>query len=58
MGGDTDTVAAITGGLLGARMTVPEVLADLPWHRAVLLPDPALVAELSSALAAVRSSSE
>lgn len=55
MGGDTDTVAAITGGLLGARMTVPEVLAELPWHEAVLLPDPALVAELSSTLASVRS---
>jgi ADP-ribosyl-[dinitrogen reductase] hydrolase len=58
MGGDTDTVAALTGGLLGARMTVPEVLTELPWHGAVQLPDPALVAELSSTLAAVRSSSE
>ncbi|MBV9013667.1 MAG: ADP-ribosylglycohydrolase family protein [Pseudonocardiales bacterium] len=56
MGGDTDTVAAITGGLLGARMTVPEVLAELPWYGAVQLPDPALIAELSSTLAAVRSS--
>lgn len=58
MGGDTDTVAAITGGLLGARLTAAEVRAELPWHVAVLLPDPILVAELSSALAAVRASAD
>ncbi len=56
MGGDTDTVAAITGGLLGARLTATDVLAELPWHGTVLLPDSVLVAEMSSALAAVRSS--
>jgi ADP-ribosyl-[dinitrogen reductase] hydrolase len=56
MGGDTDTVAAITGGLLGARLTVTDVLAELPWHAAVLLPDAALVTETSSSLAAVRAS--
>jgi ADP-ribosylglycohydrolase len=56
MGGDTDTVAAITGGLLGARLTVTGVLAELPWHAAVLLPDAALVAATSSALATVRAS--
>ncbi len=56
MGGDTDTVAAITGGLLGARVTATDVLAELPWHVAVRLPDSALVAEISSALAAARSS--
>jgi ADP-ribosyl-[dinitrogen reductase] hydrolase len=58
MGGDTDTVAAITGGLLGARMTVPELLAELPWHEVVLLPEPALIAELASTLAAVRGTRE
>lgn len=56
MGGDTDTVAAITGGLLGARLTVTDVLAELPWHAAVLLPDAVLVTATSSALAAVRAS--
>ncbi len=56
MGGDTDTVAAITGGLLGARLTVTDVLAELPWHAAVLLPNAVLVTETSSALAAVRTS--
>ncbi|MGH3821335.1 MAG: ADP-ribosylglycohydrolase family protein [Pseudonocardiaceae bacterium] len=56
LGGDTDTVAALTGGLLGARMTAAEVLAELPWHVTVLLPDPALVTQTSSALAAARSS--
>ncbi|MGH3899342.1 MAG: ADP-ribosylglycohydrolase family protein [Pseudonocardiaceae bacterium] len=58
MGGDTDTVAAITGGLLGARLTVPDVLTELPWHTAVLLPDAMLVTETSSALAAVRASAK
>ncbi|HKR49890.1 MAG TPA: ADP-ribosylglycohydrolase family protein [Pseudonocardiaceae bacterium] len=56
MGGDTDTVAAITGGLLGARLTVPDVLAELPWHASVLLPDAVLITATSSALAAVRAS--
>ncbi len=56
MGGDTDTVAAITGGLLGARLTATDVLAELPWHVAVRLPDSVLIAETSSALATVRSS--
>lgn len=56
MGGDTDTVAAITGGLLGARLTVPDVLAELPWHAAVLLPDAVLVTATSTALAALRAS--
>ncbi len=56
MGGDTDTVAAITGGLLGARLTVADVLAELPWHAAVLLPDAALVTATSLALAAMRES--
>lgn len=58
MGGDTDTVAAITGGLLGARLTVTDVLAELPWHATVLLPDAVLVTETSSALAAVRASAK
>lgn len=56
LGGDTDTVAAITGGLLGARLTVSDVRAALPWHVTVRLPDPVLVADVASALAAVRSS--
>jgi ADP-ribosylglycohydrolase len=58
MGGDTDTVAAITGGLLGARLTVTDVLAELPWHAAVVLSDAVLVTETSSALAAVRASAQ
>ncbi|MGQ0716116.1 MAG: ADP-ribosylglycohydrolase family protein [Pseudonocardiales bacterium] len=58
MGGDTDTVAAITGGLLGARLTVTDVLTELPWHAAVLLPDAVLIAETSSALATLRASAQ
>jgi hypothetical protein len=41
---------------LDARLTVPDVLAELPWHAAVLLPDAMFVTETSSALAAVRAS--
>ncbi|WP_158566732.1 ADP-ribosylglycohydrolase family protein [Actinomadura craniellae] len=51
LGGDTDTVAAITGGLLGSRLTRAEVFAVLPWHVDVRLPE---VVEVSAGLAAVR----
>ncbi len=38
LGGDTDTVAALVGGLMGCCLTIEQVLAELPWHRLVLLP--------------------
>jgi ADP-ribosyl-[dinitrogen reductase] hydrolase len=50
LGGDTDTVAAIAGGILGCR--APE--ATIPWIDRVLLPDSALLDELSEQLAARR----
>ncbi len=56
-GGDTDTVAAIVGGILGAGLTRDEVLAELPWHSAVLLPDADDVAQLAAGLASARASS-
>ena len=36
LGGDTDTVAALVGGLLGCRMTAEQVRVELPWHRLVV----------------------
>jgi ADP-ribosyl-[dinitrogen reductase] hydrolase len=39
LGGDTDTVAALVGGLLGCRLTPEQVRAELPWHRLVVLPE-------------------
>ena len=56
LGGDTDTVAALVGGLLGATLSPAEVLAQLPWHDAVLLPDAAEIANVAAALAATRAS--
>jgi ADP-ribosylglycohydrolase len=54
MGGDTDTVAALVGGLLGAGMTSSDLPAHLPWYTAVRLPDPQLVGTTASALALAR----
>src|SRR5438270_8670377 len=55
LGGDTDTVAALVGGLLGAKLTVEQVHAELPWHQAVVLPEPdSAISEIAAALATVR----
>lgn len=54
LGGDTDTVAALVGGLLGARLAPGDVLSQLSWHHAVTLPDQATVDHLASGLAARR----
>jgi ADP-ribosyl-[dinitrogen reductase] hydrolase len=51
LGGDTDTVAAIAGGILGCRHRE----ADLPWRTRMALPDDATLDALSDALAALRS---
>ncbi|MGH4021323.1 MAG: ADP-ribosylglycohydrolase family protein [Pseudonocardiaceae bacterium] len=56
-GGDTDTVAAIVGGILGAGLTRDEVLAELPWHSVVLLPDADDIAGIAAGLASARASS-
>jgi hypothetical protein len=39
-GGDTDTVAALAGGLMGCKLAAGQVRAELPWHRLVILPEP------------------
>jgi ADP-ribosylglycohydrolase len=54
LGGDTDTVAGLVGGLLACRSTPAQVAADLPWlHRASLPPQAQLIA-LSRQLARMR----
>lgn len=54
-GGDTDTVAALTGGLIGCRLTVDQVQAAFSWHTAVNLPEPEnALAETATALATIR----
>jgi hypothetical protein len=54
LGGDTDTVAALTGGLLGCVKSREEVLAELPWHRAVTLPPDDAIVNVSAGLARLR----
>jgi ADP-ribosylglycohydrolase/tetratricopeptide (TPR) repeat protein len=55
LGGDTDTVAALVGGLMGGKLTSEQVRAELPWHRLVVLPEPeAAIAETAAALATAR----
>lgn len=55
LGGDTDTVAALVGGLMGCKLTAEQVRAELPWHRDVVLPEPeSLIAETAAALAITR----
>jgi ADP-ribosylglycohydrolase len=55
LGGDTDTVAALAGGLLGCKLTSEQVRAELPWHQLVVLPEPdGAIAETAAALATTR----
>jgi ADP-ribosyl-[dinitrogen reductase] hydrolase len=41
LGGDTDTPAALVGGILGCQSK--DVTADIPWLPGVLLPESALI---------------
>jgi ADP-ribosyl-[dinitrogen reductase] hydrolase len=55
LGGDTDTVAALVGGLLGGKLTAEQVRAELPWHQLVALPEPeSEIADIAVALATAR----
>jgi len=55
LGGDTDTVAALAGGLMGSKMTAGQVRTELPWHQLVVLPEPeTVIAETAAALATTR----
>ena len=53
LGGDTDTVAAIVGGILGSRL---EDVAGIPWLSRVALPDSVELHALSMALSSLRQS--
>jgi ADP-ribosyl-[dinitrogen reductase] hydrolase len=48
LGGDTDTAAAIVGGLLGCRSE--DVEAEIPWLPKVALPDSALIEATATGL--------
>ena len=55
LGGDTDTVAALVGGLMGGQLTAEQVRAELPWHQLVVLPEPeTAIADAAAALATAR----
>jgi len=52
LGGDTDTVAALVGGLLGAREAAVKV--TLPWSGGVRLPAEEYIGELAQGLVDLR----
>jgi ADP-ribosyl-[dinitrogen reductase] hydrolase len=55
LGGDTDTVAALAGGLVGGKLNAEQVRAELPWHRLVVLPEPeSAIAQTAAALVTTR----
>ena len=54
IGGDTDTVAALVGGLRGCQMQPDEVRAALPWFPRVQLPDASRLSTLAGGLAELR----
>ncbi len=55
LGGDTDTVAGLVGGLMGCKLTAEQVRAELPWHQLVVLPEPeTAIVETAAALATDR----
>ena len=41
LGGDTDTAAALVGGILGCQLQ--DVMGDIPWLPRVLVPESALI---------------
>ena len=54
LGGDTDTTAAIVGGILGCQLQ--DVTADIPWLPRVLLPESALIEATATGLQNLRQS--
>jgi ADP-ribosylglycohydrolase len=54
LGGDTDTVAALTAGILGCRFTPDQVRAELPWSQHLHLPPPATIQDLADGLCSLR----
>ena len=55
LGGDTDTVAALVGGLMGCKLTAEQIRSELPWHQLVVLPEPeSEIGDIAVALATAR----
>lgn len=54
LGGDTDTAAAIVGGLLGCQ--TGDVEAEIPWLSSVVLPEPEVVEAMAAGLCGLRRS--
>jgi ADP-ribosylglycohydrolase len=54
LGGDTDTVAALVGGLLGCGLEVDEVREQLDWLDDVRLPPMEDLQRLAAGLSALR----
>jgi ADP-ribosylglycohydrolase len=54
LGGDTDTVAAIVGGILGCQSE--DVEREIPWLSRVTLPEPELIEAVAIGLARLRRS--
>ena len=55
LGGDTDTAAAIVGGILGAQ--AGDVEAEIPWLSSVIRPEPEVVEATAAGLCRLRRSS-
>jgi ADP-ribosyl-[dinitrogen reductase] hydrolase len=54
LGGDTDTAAAIVGGVLGSQ--VRDVEGEIPWLSSVILPEPEIVEATAARLCRLRRS--
>jgi ADP-ribosyl-[dinitrogen reductase] hydrolase len=54
LGGDTDTVAAIVGGILGSQ--AEDVEAEIPWLPRIVLPEPDIVEATAAGLYELRGS--
>jgi ADP-ribosyl-[dinitrogen reductase] hydrolase len=54
LGGDTDTAAAIVGGILGSQ--AKDVEGKIPWLSSVVLPEPEIVEATAARLCALRRS--
>jgi ADP-ribosyl-[dinitrogen reductase] hydrolase len=52
LGGDTDTVAAIAGGILGCQSE--DVESEIPWLSRVTLPEPELIEVVATGLSEIR----
>jgi ADP-ribosyl-[dinitrogen reductase] hydrolase len=54
LGGDTDTVAALVGGLLGCRMAAENVRQELPWIGDVRMPADDVVERVARGITSIR----